>query len=102
MQARFHYFRLAALPESRKSVLLAASMRPDRSGRGARECPMASRQTDATDQKSTSESGREKTLNFRVSDKFKREFKGFAASQGLSMTELLKEGYALAKNKRKK
>lgn len=63
---------------------------------------MASRQTDATEQESTSDSDREKTLNFRVSEKFKREFKGFAASQGLSMTELLKEGYALSKKKRQK
>lgn len=63
---------------------------------------MASRQTDATEQVSTSDSDREKTLNFRVSEEFKREFKGFAASQGLSMTELLKEGYALSKKKRQK
>jgi hypothetical protein len=63
---------------------------------------MASRQTDATQQESMSDSDREKTLNFRVSEEFKREFKGFAASQGLSMTELLKEGYALSKTKRQK
>lgn len=63
---------------------------------------MASRQTDATEQESTSDSDREKTLNFRVSEEFKREFKGFAASQGVSMTELLKEGYALSKKKRQK
>lgn len=63
---------------------------------------MASRQTDASEQESTSDSDREKTLNFRVSEEFKREFKGFAASHGLSMTELLKEGYALSKKKRHK
>ncbi len=63
---------------------------------------MASRQTDATEQESMSDNDREKTLNFRVSEEFKREFKGFAASQGLSMTELLKEGYALSKTKRQK
>ena len=63
---------------------------------------MASRQTDATEPESMSESDKEKTLNFRVSEEFKREFKGFAASQGLSMTELLKEGYALSKKKRQK
>lgn len=77
-------------------------MRPDRGGRVARGCPMASRQTDATEQESMSDNDREKTLNFRVSEEFKREFKGFAASQGLSMTELLKEGYALSKTKRQK
>ena len=63
---------------------------------------MASRQTDATEQGPTSESDKEKTLNFRVSEEFKREFKGFAASQGLSMTDLLKEGFALSKKKRQK
>ena len=63
---------------------------------------MASRQTDATEPESMSESDKEKTLNFRVSEEFKRDFKGFAASQGLSMTELLKEGYALSKKKRQK
>lgn len=63
---------------------------------------MASRETDATEQESSSEKDKEKTLNFRVSEEFKREFKGFAASQGLSMTELLKEGYALSKKKRQK
>jgi hypothetical protein len=62
---------------------------------------MVSRQTDSAEQESTSYSDREKTLNFRVSEEFKREFKGFAASQGLSMTELLKEGYALSKKRRK-
>ena len=63
---------------------------------------MASWRTDATERESTPDSDREKTLNFRVSEEFKREFKGFAASQGLSMTELLKEGYALSKKRRQK
>ena len=38
--------------------------------------------------------GESKTLNF------KKEFKGFAGSQGITMTELLKEGFALSKKKR--
>ncbi len=41
------------------------------------------------------------TLNFRVSPAFKREFKGYAAMQGMSMVELLKEGFELSKTKRK-
>lgn len=61
---------------------------------------MASQQTDATEQESESDKG--KTLNFKVTDEFKREFKGFAASQGLSMTDLLKEGFSLSKKKRQK
>ncbi len=63
---------------------------------------MASRQTDATEQESGSDNDKGKTLNFKVTEEFKREFKGFAASQGLSMTDLLKEGYALSKKKRQK
>ena len=65
---------------------------------------MASRQTDATDQQSGSDTDTDKgkTLNFKVTEEFKREFKGFAASQGLSMTDLLKEGYALSRKKRQK
>ena len=43
-----------------------------------------------------------KTLNFKVTVEFKKEFKGFAGSQGLTMTELLKEGFALSKKKREK
>lgn len=45
------------------------------------------------------ESGKE-SLNFKVSLEFKREFKGFAVSEGISMTDLLKEGFALSKEKR--
>lgn len=41
------------------------------------------------------------TLNFKVTTKFKREFKGYAVSQGMSMVELLKEGFELTKRKRK-
>ena len=41
------------------------------------------------------------TLNFRVPPAFKREFKGYAAGQGMTMVELLKEGFELSKTKRK-
>lgn len=37
------------------------------------------------------------TLTFRVSPEFKRKFKGYAVSQGMSMVDLLKKGYDLAK-----
>lgn len=46
--------------------------------------------------------GENKTLNFKVSLEFKKEFKGFAGSQGITMTDLLKEGFALSKKKRQK
>jgi len=40
------------------------------------------------------------TLNFKVTSEFKKEFKGYAVSQGLTMIELLKEGFQLTKLKR--
>ena len=46
-------------------------------------------------------SGKE-SLNFKVSPEFKREFKGFAVSEGISMTDLLKQGFALSKKLSKK
>ncbi len=42
-----------------------------------------------------------KTLNFKVSEDFKKEFKGFAVSRGITMTDLLKEGFELVKKKRR-
>lgn len=42
------------------------------------------------------------SLNFKVSPEFKKEFKGYAVAQGISMTDLLKEGFALSKLKRQK
>jgi hypothetical protein len=41
------------------------------------------------------------TLNFKVTSEFKKEFKGYAVSQGVTMVELLKEGFELSKRKRK-
>jgi len=40
------------------------------------------------------------TLNFKVTSEFKKEFKGYAVSQGMSMVELLKEGFELSKRNR--
>ncbi|PYE29906.1 hypothetical protein C8J35_1315 [Rhizobium sp. PP-F2F-G38] len=40
------------------------------------------------------------TLNFKVPNSFKREFKVYAAEQGLTMLDLLKEGFELSKKKR--
>lgn len=40
------------------------------------------------------------TLNFKVSADFKKQYKGFAVAQGISMLELLKEGFALSKERR--
>lgn len=41
------------------------------------------------------------TLNFKVPPEFKRAFKGYAVSQGVSMVELLREGFELIMQKRK-
>ena len=41
------------------------------------------------------------TLNFKVTTEFKKEFKGYAVSLGMTMLELLKEGFELTKQKRK-
>ena len=40
------------------------------------------------------------TLNFKVTTAFKKEFKVYAVSQGMTMVELLKDGFELSKRKR--
>lgn len=40
------------------------------------------------------------TLNFKVTPEFKKAFKGYAVSQGMTMIELLKEGFELSKQER--
>ncbi len=43
-----------------------------------------------------------KSLNFKVTPDFKKQFKGFAVAHGITMTELLKEGFALSQRDRQK
>jgi hypothetical protein len=62
---------------------------------------LASRRTEGSSESRALESEKE-SLNFKVSPQFKKEFKGFAVSEGISMTDLLKEGFALSKKKRQK
>ena len=45
---------------------------------------------------------KDQTLNFRVTAEFKKAFKGYAVAQGMSMTDLLKEGFLLSKKAREK
>jgi hypothetical protein len=40
------------------------------------------------------------SLKFKVTPEFKKEFKGYAVSQGITMVDLLKEGFALSKKRR--
>jgi hypothetical protein len=51
-------------------------------------------------EKSPSAAADTETLNFKVTTEFKKEFKGYAVSQGVTMVELLKEGFELSKRKR--
>jgi len=46
------------------------------------------------------EAGTLKPLNFKVSPEFHREFKAYAAVHGVSMLDILKEGFALVKQRR--
>lgn len=41
------------------------------------------------------------TLNFKVPVHFKKAFKGFAVAQGMTMVDLLREGFELSKARRK-
>lgn len=47
-----------------------------------------------------SETDKGSSLNFKVTPEFKKEFKGYAVSRGISMVDLLKEGFALSKRRR--
>jgi hypothetical protein len=39
-------------------------------------------------------------LNFKVPADFKKAFKGYAVAQGMTMVELLREGFELARRRR--
>ncbi len=63
---------------------------------------MAGRQVVAPKDENAVDSEKGTSLNFKVSPDFKKQFKGFAVAQDLSMTDLLKEGFVLSKKKRQK
>lgn len=63
---------------------------------------MARSQPVAFDDESGQEPEKGVSLNFKVSPEFKKQFKGFAVAQGISMTDLLKEGFVLSKKERQK
>lgn len=46
------------------------------------------------------EANKDVSLSFKVNPDFRKKFKGFAVAQGISMTDLLKEGFMLSQNKR--
>lgn len=39
------------------------------------------------------------TLNFKVTDTFKRDFKVYAARRGITMLQLLREGFELSRQR---
>lgn len=41
------------------------------------------------------------TLNFKVPDSFKRSYKVYAAQRGMTMLDLLREGFELSKQDKK-
>lgn len=40
------------------------------------------------------------TLNFKVTTSFKKAYKGYAVAQGMTMIDLLREGFELSKARR--
>ncbi|PZR07947.1 MAG: hypothetical protein DI532_22875 [Azospirillum brasilense] len=63
---------------------------------------MAERQPASSGNEAAQELDKGTSLNFKVSPDFKKQFKGFAVAQGISMTDLLKEGFEFSKKKRDK
>ena len=57
-------------------------------------------QASIADNFSKGESAALTPLNFKVAEKFHREFKTYAAQHGVSMLELLQEGFRLVKEHR--
>lgn len=45
----------------------------------------------------TASSEKLETLNFKVPSDFKKAYKGYAVARGISMLELLREGFQLSK-----
>ncbi len=68
---------------------------PQRGGKGTPPVP-----TQVVHNLDRAESGATKPLNFKVSPEFHREFKAYAAVHGVSMLDILKEGFALVKQQR--
>lgn len=57
--------------------------------------------TEALDSASRPSVEKLETLNFKVPVDFKKAFKGYAVAQGMTMVDLLREGFELSKASRK-
>jgi hypothetical protein len=88
------------LQESQISVYLSLHQRPAGVGSPIGRRRVESQKSQASNENEVSATEKGITLNFKVSPEFKKEFKGFAVAQGISMTDLLKEGFALSKKGR--
>jgi hypothetical protein len=73
---------------------------PARPKEGARAKGPAPTQNDVVHNLKQPQSGALKPLNFKVDPEFHREFKLFATAHGISMLELLREGFDLVKQHR--
>ena len=58
--------------------------------------------TQRAESQADGDADKDQTLNFRVTAEFKKAFKGYAVAEGISMTDLLKEGFLLSKKARGK
>ncbi|RVI66074.1 hypothetical protein CN187_17975 [Sinorhizobium meliloti] len=58
--------------------------------------------TGASEQASAKSPQKLETLNFKVPVEFKKAFKGYAVAQGMTMVDLLREGFELSKSSRKR
>ena len=63
---------------------------------------MVEKSSAASDNDFGQASDKDVSLSFKVSPDFRKRFKGFAVAQGMSMTDLLKEGFALSQKTRPK
>jgi hypothetical protein len=61
---------------------------------------VAENQNRAAKKEPRQESDKASSLNFKVTPEFKKEFKGYAVSRGISMVDLLKEGFTLSKQRK--
>lgn len=56
---------------------------------------------DALDSAAAVPADKLETLNFKVPVDFKKAFKGYAVAQGMTMVDLLREGFELSKARHK-
>jgi hypothetical protein len=98
----FPDFCLSGLQESWKSIILPRKANRAESVAKRGDAVMPSGRVEASEDGNPTEPEKGTSLNFKVSQEFKKEFKGFAVAQGISMTDLLKEGFILSKKKRQK